>query len=238
MAFSDIGLLDSLHGLASAAIRKLFGSAGAGVHAIRDAQPSPQPCADPGHRSPPAQAASVAPSVQDLQEINARQRRLAAGFVELKLIRVVPILSVVLEPVSTLLDKYLCLGSRRSEAERRAVSGAPQARAPAVVAAGGELEGKCMSDISKLLFDAAAWRAVHPDARTVANNELAFRLLMRARASTFQLLSHVHNGLQWMLFRLLVDVNVAVEIRTAGAQGRVGHIGCRGVHDEDRHCQH
>ena len=37
LAFSDIGLLDSLHGLASAAIRKLFGSAGAGVHAIGDA---------------------------------------------------------------------------------------------------------------------------------------------------------------------------------------------------------
>ena len=219
LAFNEIALLEAVHGLASGALRRMLGKPSAAVAMAEDESAAilDSSAGDDGGASLGAEGSGATPCpTLPFQEQNAEHRRVAAPFVESGRIRIISALRVVLQPVSELLDAYLFQGGRRWEAQQRGAalrgaegSDAKRTTYPALVAARGDLEGKCIAQLTELLAESNDWNVLHPDERTVENNEFIFRSLMRARALVFQLLAHVHEGFPWALFRLLDDESIA-----------------------------
>ena len=72
-----------------------------------------------------------------------------------------------------------------------------------VEACGSRLEKEFEEKVEQLLHGSDQWEVAHPDVCTAENEVLIFRLLMRARAAFFQLLTFPHSGFPYCLFKLL-----------------------------------
>lgn len=236
-ALSDLGLVQSVHGLASASYTRWIGekvsqvaggpSSAAQETAVpiadgseHDAEPAepergdgPAPARDTGE--------AATPTMLTWAEQNDLSRRLTMQFICSGAVDLMPILSIVVGPLATLLRDQMVLGGDQWEARERrkqleALAGGTASvhsrRYRIVVAAEGELEDKLAERVEAAQSDSLLWQAVHPQARTGATNELGFRMLHMARAVVHHHLTEQHLAFPYKLFRTLVRPDLAEEI--------------------------
>ena len=234
-AFADIALLDSIHGLASAAFMLWVGQKhmDAPLTTSASASSSSRPPVPVQQEEPHPQGVIQQPPLPDAPDHpedapafvaqNAECRRKALEFVSSENVRLSCILFMVCEPLAALLQSYLHMGGfkwegvQREAAVKSGETGNWARKFALVEASGSRLEKEFEEKVQQLLEGSAQWEVAHPDVRTAETEVLIFRLLMRARAAVYQLLTFPHSGFPYCLFKLLEHPEAAEDLLASPA---------------------
>lgn len=218
LAIQSLGLLHSFHGVLEdtfAEWHKLMSD----PKRKAEAQPRLQPLEDVGPLQEAPDLGSIlgggpTHGAQD----NERHRKVAKAFIDSQSSFRLPLLGIVIRPLSSLLRACMRLGGEKWEAEQRArvarhsaEGGRVEREYRIIVAAECVLEARFFEKL-RAAHDETEWSAVHPSERTESMQAMAFRMLSRAGAAVYQQLKMPHSLMPYKLFRLIKNPDTAQDI--------------------------
>eukprot|EP00971_Amphidinium_carterae_P329654 6462242-Amphidinium_carterae.2 len=174
--------------------------------------------------------------------LNAKNRTQAFAWLELHPLFRLLLMKIVAGPLTSILALQLqASGADYEQLELSKMASAMMSGSmdigsrsfPLVLASSGELEDNANGEYG-LLLSASIWQVVPATCRTLSFRALCHRLLSRAAASIFQLLSVPHRQFPIALFRLLKDPSASKELEeqpdcikdewTLALQHQFGHL--------------
>lgn len=199
-------------------------------HALQD-DVAHLPRADDQRAEPEAMTAALVgeeqPSTAGIDQpawaaINAAHRRLASAWLSGTPLVDLLLMRLVMEPLRQLMAHQFQVASEAWEVDQRArlakailrdggASFADRSYRLSVAAEGDE-EAKCLSQLGQLFEQSALWDLFPRSASSVGLRALAFRLLSRAACAVRQLLSFPHEQFPVRLFKLLAHPDLASEL--------------------------
>jgi hypothetical protein len=238
-ALDYVGLMQSVHGLASSAFLRWLAGRRDGEQKSGTVPPAdhadrlpvgdepvaggPEPHVE-GEGADDREGGHIESGPKTWAEENEANRRGAQQFIVSREIDLVAPMRVVMGPLAELLREYLFFGGGRWECQQRhtATQATPDGTGVAgerklrlLVAAANELEHKFEQAVVALQGTRGVWQITHPTTRTSATTALIFRLLHRSRSAVFQLLTRHHDGFPFKLFTVLSHPERVDEISQA-----------------------